>query len=149
MRLVGLRAFDRKELMRGEPEPLASGAASCQRNQRVKPMGKVDRAFLASFGNLAGADAACGTEVTDDDLNINQRLAQFFMLLQQLADSEGALESLSPLEFSELVSLALGMCGFSDPTQTREVIATVLEALERPDPGSEAVRFGPMPVPLN
>ena len=112
-------------------------------------MGKVDQAFLASVGNLVGADPAYGTAVTDDDLNINQRLAQFFMLLQQLADSEGALESLSPLEFSEFVSLALGMCGFSDPIQTREVIATVLEALERPDPSSEAARFGPMAVPLN
>jgi hypothetical protein len=112
-------------------------------------MNKLDEAFLASCGNRVGAGPGYGTAVTDDDLNINQRLAQFFMLLQQLADSEGALESLSPLEFSEFVSLALGMCGFSDPIQTREVIATVLEALEKPDPSSEVMGFGKMPVPLN
>lgn len=110
-------------------------------------MDKVDEAFLRSFGKSAGPGPVYGRVASDQNVNINQRVTQFLMMLQHLADSDGALEALSPLEFSEFVALALGVCGIVDPVEARELIATVLEGLEKADPASGVSRLRPMPVP--
>ncbi len=97
-------------------------------------MDKGDEAFLQCFREQGGPSHANGLDVSDEDLNISQRVAKFLMLLQQLDESAGGLGSLSPVEVSEIVSGALGVCGFVDPKETREVIATVLDALKKPEP---------------
>ena len=83
--------------------------------------------------------------VPDQDLNINQRVAQFLMLLQQLDESAGGLGTLAAPEVSEIVSSALGVCGFVDPNETREVIATVLEVLEKQRASPEVASAGSSP----
>ncbi len=112
-------------------------------------MDKVDEAFLQSFGEHAGPGPAYGRDVSVQDLNINQRVSQFLMLLQQLDESAGGLEALPSSELSEIVSGALGVCGFVDPNEAREVLATVLEVLEKRDPILEVASSGSSPFARN
>jgi hypothetical protein len=108
-------------------------------------MDKVDEGFLRCFREQRGSGHANGLDVSDEDLNINQRLAKFLMLLQQLDECAGGLGALPPSELSEVVASALGVCGFVDPKETREVVATVLDVLKKPEPIPEVVSFGSSP----
>ena len=111
-------------------------------------MDKVDEVFLRSFEEHAPSPAY-GTDVSVQDLNINQRVAQFLMLLHQLDESAGGLEALPASELSEIVSGALGVCGFVDPDEAREVVATVLEVLEKREPILEVASSGSSPFARN
>jgi hypothetical protein len=111
-------------------------------------MNKVDEVFLQSFGEHVDS-LANGKDISDTDLNLNQRVAQFLTILQQLDESAGGLEALSDPELSEIVSGALGVCGFVDPNEAREVVATVLEVLEKRDPLPEVASFGSSPLARN
>lgn len=104
-------------------------------------MNKVDEVFLQSFGEQVDSPAN-GQDISHTDLNINQRVSQFLMLLQQLDESAGGLEALPDPELSEIVSSALGVCGFVDPNEAREVVATVLEVLEKRDAALQAAGSG-------
>jgi hypothetical protein len=112
-------------------------------------MDKINKVFLHPFAEDMGPNPAYGETVSDPDLNINQRVAQLLMLLQQLDESAGGLETLPTPELGEIVSSALGLCGFEDPIEARAVFATVLEAIERPDPIPEVPRFGSVQVRHN
>jgi len=111
-------------------------------------MNKVDEVFLQSIGERVDTPAH-GMDIPDTDLNINQRVAQFLMLLQQLDESAGGLEALPDAELSEIVSGALGVCGFVDPNEAREVVATVLEVLEKRGAVLEAASSGSSPWARN
>lgn len=108
-------------------------------------MDKVDTAFLRSRGPGAGLNAR-NESSSAEDLNINQRVAQFLMMLRQLDESSGGLESIPKEQLGELVSSALGLCGFVDPQDSREVIVAVLEAMEV-DPGPQARLSAAAPSP--
>jgi hypothetical protein len=69
----------------------------------------------------------------------DRRVAQLLVLLQQLDESAEGLEALPKPELSEIVSSAIRVCGFVDPIEARDVIATVLEALEIQDPIPESL----------
>ncbi len=112
-------------------------------------MDKVDELFLQSFGQLTGSQSAYGKDLPDQDLNINQRVARFLMLLRDLDDCTGGLDALPVAELSEVVSSALGVCGFVDPEETRSVIATVLEVIERTDSNPEISGHGSGALPPN
>jgi hypothetical protein len=111
-------------------------------------MNRVDEVFLQSFGGHVDTPAY-DKDISDTDLNINQRVAQFLMLLQQLDESEGGLDALPDPELSEIISGALGVCGFVDPNEAREVVAMVLEALEKRDAVLEAASSGSSPWARN
>jgi hypothetical protein len=111
-------------------------------------MNKVDEVFLQSFGEHVDSPAY-GKDISDTDLTINQRVALFLMLLQQLDESAGGLEALPVPELSEIVSSALGLCGFVDPNEGREVVGAVLEALEKRDPLPEVASSGTSPLARN
>jgi hypothetical protein len=112
-------------------------------------MDKVDQLFLQSFGQPTSSQSAYGKDFPDQDLNINQRVARFLMLLRDLDECTGGLDGLPVAELSEMVSSALGVCGFVDPEETRSVIATVLEVIERTDSIPEISSLGSGPVPPN
>jgi hypothetical protein len=59
------------------------------------------------------------------------------------------LEALPDPELSEIISGALGVCGFVDPNEAREVVAMVLEALEKRDPLPEVASFTSTPFARN
>ncbi len=60
------------------------------------------------------------------------------VLLQQIDESAEGLDALPKPELSELVSGAIRVCGFVDPIKARDVIATVLDALDIQDPIPES-----------
>jgi hypothetical protein len=67
----------------------------------------------------------------------DKRLAQLVMLLRQLHSCIDGLGTLPRPELNEIVSTAVRMCGFVDPTEAAEVIDAVLDAIEVRDPNTE------------
>lgn len=96
-------------------------------------MNKVENALLQSCEEDIGSNSGCGPTVSDGDLNINQRMAQLMMLLQQIDETAKGLDDVPMDELSEMVSSALGLCGFVDSNEARDALAQVLEAIERTD----------------
>lgn len=96
-------------------------------------MNKVNESRLHSFEEDFGTSSVCRKAASDPELNINQRMAQLLFLLQQIDESAGV-EEFPEGELSQMVTYALGMCGFVDPNERRDVIASVLAAIEKGDP---------------
>lgn len=67
-----------------------------------------------------------------------KRVARLSVLLQQIQQSLGALEALPHPELFEIVSGAVSLSGFVNPTETAEVTAVVLDALEILAPAPES-----------
>jgi hypothetical protein len=97
-------------------------------------MNKANEVLLPSREEDIGSNPMFGGTVSDADLNINQRMARLLVLLTQIDEYAGGLDTVPVPELSEMVSSALGLCGFVDPVETRQVIATVLDAIERGGP---------------
>ncbi len=97
-------------------------------------MNKANEVLLPSREEDIGSNPTFGGTVSDEDLNINQRMARLLVLLTQIDEYAGGLDTVPVPELSEMVSSALGLCGFVDPVETRQVIATVLDAIERGGP---------------
>jgi hypothetical protein len=105
-------------------------------------MDKVDALFLHSSVEHMGLNRVFGKTCSDSDLQIHdKRVVQLLVLLQQLDESAEGLEELPAPELSEIVSSATRMCGFVDPIEARDVIAIVLDAIEkRSNPGGSSLR---------
>jgi hypothetical protein len=83
-----------------------------------------------------------GQTFSDSDRDVqDKRVAQLLVLLQQLHESAGGLGALPKPELSEVVSSVVRLCGFVNPIEARDVIDTVLDALEIEDPIPEHPRF--------
>ena len=68
---------------------------------------------------------------SDSQISIHdKRVGRLLLLLQQLQNSAGRLVDLPRPELDEIVSSAVRLCGFVDPTEEQDVIGTVLDALE-------------------
>jgi hypothetical protein len=63
----------------------------------------------------------------------DSRVARLLLVLRELDERVDGLEYLPKRELSELVSGAIGACGFTDPVEARSAIAAVLQAFEAPD----------------
>jgi len=70
---------------------------------------------------------------SDSDIQ-DKRVAQLLVVLHQLDESAAGLGTLPEPELLEVVSSAVRLCGFLNPIEAGDVIATVLEALEMRDP---------------
>jgi hypothetical protein len=69
----------------------------------------------------------------DRDLAVatdDRRLLRLVILLQQLHESSGGLASVPRLELNEILSSAVQLCGFSNPSEVGEVVATIFEAID-------------------
>ena len=88
------------------------------------------------------SNAPCAAE----SLLSDQRVGQLILLLQQLNEAAGGLRSLPKPELLEILFSAVGICGFANPSEVQDVIATVLDAFEIQDP-IPAGRFSPSIVP--
>jgi hypothetical protein len=97
-------------------------------------MKRINDVILPTRGRDIGPNPTFGGTVSDEDLSINQRMARLLVLLTQIDEYAGGLDTVPVPELSEMVSSALGLCGFVDPVETRQVIATVLDAIERGGP---------------
>jgi len=95
-------------------------------------MDKLD-ALLLYFA----VDHMCANQAFDktpSDLHVeDERVGRLLVLLQKL-DSAERLEALPEPERTEIICSAIRLCGFVDPTEEREVISIVLDAIEMQNP---------------
>jgi hypothetical protein len=63
----------------------------------------------------------------------DKRISQLLLVLQELDESVAGLEGLDESKLSELISVAIRGCGFTDPVDAWHAVAAVLEAIERDD----------------
>lgn len=77
------------------------------------------------------ADTVLETLFNDDRRFADNRLGRLLVLLQQLEASITGLETIPEDEFAEVIYAALRSCGFVEPVESYQVIATVLNALEK------------------
>jgi len=83
-----------------------------------------------------------GQTFSDSDWDArDKRVAQLLVLLRQLHESAGGLRALPKPELGEVVSSAVRLCGFVNPIEARDVIDTVLAALDKEDPIPKPPRF--------
>jgi hypothetical protein len=105
-------------------------------------MYKENTLFLHSSVEDMCPNNVFGQAFSDSDWDVqDKRVAQLLVLLQQLHESAGGLRALPKPELSEVVSSAVRLCGFVNPIEARDVIDTVLAALEMKDPIPEPPRF--------
>jgi hypothetical protein len=98
-------------------------------------MDKVNEMFLYSSVEHLGPTHALDEGFFNSDLRSqDKRVARLLLVLLQLAESAGGLESLPEPELSEIVDSAIRLCGFVEPIETQNAIATVLDAIEMQDP---------------
>ena|SRR6478672_11590304 len=90
-----------------------------------------NRLFLLSYLEHISPNNAFGKAFSNSNWDIqDKRVAQLLVLLQQLDESAGGVGGLPEPELREVVSSAVRLSGFLNPIEARDVIATVLEALE-------------------
>ncbi len=110
-------------------------------------MKRVDEEFFPAVAESTCSDTALGNSISGPvsyggELHIDdQRVAQLLVLLQLLDESVGGLAALPAPELSEVVLSAVRLCGFVDECEALDVFATVLEAIEMPDPIPEVPKF--------
>jgi hypothetical protein len=106
-------------------------------------MDKGNRLFLhSSVEHMSRKNVFAKTFSNSDSDIQDKRVAQLLVLLQQLDESAGGLGAFPEPELREVVSSAVRLCGFLNPIEVRDVIATVLEALEmRSNPGASVTLF--------
>jgi hypothetical protein len=64
----------------------------------------------------------------------DKRVARLLVILRQIHESVGGLAALPKSELREIVSCSVRLCGYVQPVEVREAIASVLEAFEPHDP---------------
>ncbi len=102
-------------------------------------MDKINKLFPHSSAEQLHPDRAFGKAYSDARLYVkDKRVSQLVILLQLVQESAGALGGLPKAQRNEIISSAVQLCGFANPTLAEDVIATVLEAFEIRDsiPGS-------------
>ena len=94
----------------------------------------LDSAFLHKYPG-----SGFGITFSDSDgRRPDKRIAQLLVLLKQLDESAAGLGTLPKRELSEILFSAIRVCGFVDPVEAEDVIATVFDAIESRDPGVES-----------
>ncbi len=97
-------------------------------------MDKVNALFLHSSVEHMCPNRTFDETLSDTALHSqDKRVAPLLVLLQQLDESADGLATLPKPELNEIVSSASRVCGFVDPIEVRDVIGTVLDALEKQD----------------
>jgi hypothetical protein len=105
---------------------------------REATMDKVDE-LLFSSAEHTYPTAAIGRIYSDSNLHLkDRRVAQLLVILRLLHQSPGGLRAVPMPELHEIVTCAVRLSDFVNPAEARTVVATVLEALETPDPRQES-----------
>lgn len=105
-------------------------------------MYKENTLFLHSSVEDMYPNNVFGQTFSDSDWDVqDKRVAQLLVLLRQLHESAGGLRALPKPELSEVVSSAVRLSGFVNRIEARDVIDTVLAALDKEDPIPEPPRL--------
>jgi len=100
-------------------------------------MDKIDELFLHPSAKHICPNQAFSESRSDSDSYLrDKRMAKLVVLLLQLHASTGWLGALPKPQLIEIISSAVGLCGFVNPVEVGDVICTVLEAVETEDPSS-------------
>jgi hypothetical protein len=106
-----------------------------QSERQQQTMDKGNRLLLHSSPERISANNAFGIASFNSHLDVqDKRVVQLLVLLQQLNTSAGGLGALPETELGEVIASAVRLCGFLNPIEARDVIATVLEGLKMQDP---------------
>lgn len=102
-------------------------------------MDKAEKLFLDSSVVYMRPNSAFGKTYSDVDVPVqDKKVAQLLLLLQQLDESAAGLGALPKRELGEILTSAIRVCGFVDPLEAQDVMATVFEAIEARDPAPES-----------
>jgi len=103
-------------------------------------MDKTNKLFLFSAAPPTRPNGALSEMDSRPNLHVkDRRIARLLILLRQINESTGGLAAFPNPQVCEIVSSAVRLCGLTGSTETQEVVAAVLEALEIQD----AIREGP------
>lgn len=98
-------------------------------------MDKTYKMFLPISGEpMSPSRAFYNARFNPDTEMQDKRVGQLLVLLQQLEDATHGLGTLPKAELTEIISSAIGLCGFADPTETQDMMAIVLDAIEMSGP---------------
>jgi hypothetical protein len=98
-------------------------------------MDKAGKPFVLSAAERAHRNSAFAQAYSDSSLYLkDKRVAQLALLLRLLHRDVGGLAALPKPELHEIISSAVGVCGFANPVEAQDVIDVVLEALETEAP---------------
>jgi hypothetical protein len=105
-------------------------------------MDKAGKPFFLSSTEQMYTTSPFGKTYSDSSLYLkDKRVAQLLILLHLLHRDVGGLAALPKPELSEIIASAVGVCGFVNPIEARDVIAVVLDAIETEDPIPERPQF--------
>jgi len=94
-------------------------------------MDKAGKTFFPSYANRTGLNSPFCETYSDSFLYLkDKRVAQLVVLLRLLHQDVGGFSALPKPELSEIISSAVGMCGFVNPIEAQDVINVVLEVIE-------------------
>jgi hypothetical protein len=128
------KVFQNELAARDATAPRRAGARAI----REATMDKVDE-LLFSSAEHSYPSAAIGRIYSDSNLHLkDRRVAQLLVILRLLHQSPGGLRAVPMPELHEIVTCAVRLSDFVNPAEARTVVATVLEALEAPDPRQES-----------
>ncbi|MFZ0137807.1 MAG: hypothetical protein ACLPRE_02320 [Limisphaerales bacterium] len=102
-------------------------------------MDKVGKPLFLSGAEHNRLHNAFGKVYSDSSLYLkDERVAQLVLLLRLLHQDVGGLAALPKSELREIISSAVGVCGFANPVEAQDVLDVVMEVLETEPPITEA-----------
>jgi len=92
---------------------------------------KAGKPFFPSHAECECLNSAFGKAYSDSSLYLkDKRVAQLVILLRLLHQDVAGFAALPEPELSEIISSAVGMCGFANPIEAQDVIDVVLEVIQ-------------------
>jgi hypothetical protein len=133
------QANDFLELLLQMHAPARRAGANPISSEATMDMDKVNQLYLHLSPQYMRSNNVLTDTYSDSPSCLeDKRVAQLLVLLRQLQRSAGGLCGLPKPELTDIISSAVRLCGFVNPAESREVIATVLDALEMKEPMSES-----------
>ncbi len=103
-------------------------------------MDKAGKPFFPSHTERMRLRSAVGNAYSDSSLFLkDKRVAQLVLLLRLLHQDMGGFAALPQPELSEIISSAVGVCGFRNPAEAQDVIDVVLEVIQTEVPIQESL----------
>jgi hypothetical protein len=98
-------------------------------------MDKAGKPFFPSHAERMCLSSAVDKAYSDSSLYLkDKRVAQLLLLLRLLHQDVGGFAALPEPELSEIISSAVGVCGFLNPMEAQDVIDVVLEVIQTEAP---------------
>jgi hypothetical protein len=117
----------------------ASNITRPRRTMSALTEATMDKVVSRCFAEQIQPNRVIGKTYSDASLYLkDKRVARLLLLLKQLHQDVGGFARLPKLELSQIISSAVGICGFVNAIEAGDVIAIVLDALETEYPTQES-----------